>query len=221
MEGLEEFLKTKQRYGDGSGDGSGSGDGDGSGSGDGYGDGSSYGYGSGSGSGDGSGSSSGDGYGDGYGDGSDLKSLDNNKIYRIDGVNTIITNLKQNIAKGFIVNNDLTTTPCYVAKIDGCFAHAETIKEAVEEATAKALQNTPIEERLQRFRDKFEPGVKYSGYEFYKWHNILTNSCKLGRDSFVKNNNIKLDDKFTVKEFVEKVKNNYGSDIIEQLGGTK
>jgi len=40
----------------------------------------------------------------------------------------------------------------------------------------------------------------------------------MGRMSFINQNNINLEkDKFTVLEFIEKTKNQYGSDIIKQL----
>ena len=122
-------------YDDGSGDGSGYGDGYGyssgygSGYGNDYGSGYGYGYGDGYGSGDGYGYSSGDGYGDGYGD--NWKSINGNKIYRIDNVLTIITHLNKNVAKGKILNGDLTTEDCYVVKGYNKFSHGKTIKEAI------------------------------------------------------------------------------------------
>jgi hypothetical protein len=59
---------------------------------------------------------------------------------------------------------------------------------------------------------------KYSAMEFFNWHNRLTGSCEMGRKSFAKNNDIDLEnDKFTVFEFIEKTKNDYGRDVIRQL----
>lgn len=40
----------------------------------------------------------------------------------------------------------------------------------------------------------------------------------MGRDNFIKNNKIDiLKDKFTVLEFIELTKNQYGGDVIKQL----
>ena len=209
--------------GDGDGDGSGYGSGDGSGYGDGdgygsvYGDGDGSGDGSGYGSGDGSGDGDGDGDGDGYGYG--LKSLNNKNIYMIDGVQTIITNLRKNVANGFIVNKDLTLTNCYVVKGENTFAHGETIKMALSSLQEKLLIKSPVSERVLKFKEKFKSfSKKYNAKEFYQWHFFLTGSCEMGRSSFVKNHNIDLNkDSLTVHEFIELTINSYGSEVIRQL----
>lgn len=58
---------------------------------------------------------------------------------------------------------------------------------------------------------------KYSGHDFFIWHHNLTGSCLQGRNNFVENKGINLDDKFTVKEFLEIVKGSYGWEILEEL----
>lgn len=72
--------------------------------------------GDGSGSGFGFGSGSGSGDGDGYGYGFGVKSINGNPIYVVDNIPTIITNVKGNIAKGFILHTDLSLTPCFIVK---------------------------------------------------------------------------------------------------------
>ena len=94
----------------------------GSGSGYGYGDGYGSGYGDGDGSGDGS------GYGDGYGDG--IKTFNGDKVYIIDDIPTIIKHIHDNVAKGYILNDDFTLTKTFVAKENGKFAHGETLHDA-------------------------------------------------------------------------------------------
>ena len=212
-EKIKEFLTLTSGYGDGygSGSGDGSGDGYGSGSGDGYG--SDYG----DGYGDGYGSGYGDGYGSGYGDGSGILSYNNNKIYIVDDVNTIITHIKNNIAKGFILNEDFTKDECYIAKGHNYFAHGKTIKKAIENLQEKIFNTLEPEEKIEEFKKTFKKDKKYKGVEFYKWHNKLTGSCEMGRNSFVKNHNIDLDDEFTVKEFIKITENDYGGDIIKML----
>jgi hypothetical protein len=176
-------------------------------------DGSGYGSGSGDGDGYGSGSGSGDGDGSGYG----VLSFNKDRVYRVDGVQTIIKSVRGNIAKGFILNKDLTLTPCYVAKSGNYFAHGETLKKAVADAVAKRLNNMPIEEKISEFRKEFKKGIKYSGRQFFDWHGRLTQSCKMGRNSFCNNKGIILDDMFTVAEFIELTKNEYGSDVIKKI----
>lgn len=220
MENLKKFLSVSSGfgYGDGSGSGSGSGYDDGSGFGDCYCYCSGYDDGSGSGSGfgydDGSGSSSGSGFGD------SVIAINGNKVNVVDGVPTIITHLKNNIAKGYVLKNDLTLCPCYIAKIGNCFAHASTIKEAVKQASEKAFQELPIERRIEEFWKCHNDTDKYPARDLWIWHNKLTGSCKMGRNQFTAEKGIDIDnDSFTVKEFVEMCKDRYGGEIILQLNG--
>ena len=191
MEAIEKFIKL----------GYGSGDGDGYGSG--------YGYGSGS----GSGSGSGDGYGDGF------KSINNITIYKIDGINTGIHKVKNNIAKGFILNYDMTMTDCFIVKNNTYFAHGSTIKEALKALNDKVFANLNVEEKIKEFKNKFtEYSKKYSAKLFFEWHYLLTGSCELGRMSFAKQKGIDIEkDKLSVLEFIELTKNEYSGEIIKQL----
>jgi hypothetical protein len=219
---IELFLSVSSGsgYGDGSGYGSGSGSGSGygDGSGSGYGDGSGYGYGDGSGYGSGSGSGDGSGYGSGSGDGSGLKSFDKQNVYYIDNIPTVIERVHGNLAKGFIVNKDLTTEKCYVAKGNDMFAHGATAKEAADALQAKIIAKMDPDEKIEEFLKSFSPGTKYPAKAFYDWHHILTGSCEFGRNAFVKNHGIDLENGiYTVEEFIELTKNDFGGDIIKQL----
>ena len=141
-----EFISSGSGYGYGYHDNYDNGSGDGSGCGSGYGYSDSYGDGSGNGSGSGDGYAFGNcygsGYGSGYGDydgsgfgdcyGSNLKSINGKKIYMIDGIVITISHIHGNIAKGTIVNRDLTETPCYIVKEGKYFAHGKTLVEARE-----------------------------------------------------------------------------------------
>ena len=200
---IEEFLKVNSGFGFGSGsgygDGSGSGYGDGSGSGYGYGDGSGY------------------GHDHGYSDG--IKSFCGKKVYLIDDVQTIIEYVRNNIARGYILRNDLTLIPCYVVKGNNQFAHGRTIHEAFEALQEKLYDDSTEEERIQKFREHFTDfGKKYPAKDLFTWHHILTGSCKTGRESFCKDNGIDIEnDTFTIYEFIELTKNSYKGDIIKKL----
>ena len=235
MEGVSgKIANFLDGYGDGSGSGSGSGYGDGSGSG--YGDGSGSGYGSGYGS--GSGSGSGSGYGDGsgsgygsgycYGDGSveGIKTFCGEAVYLIDGVQTIIRTVNGNVAKGAILNGNLTLVPCYVAKQDGTFAHGKTLREAMSALRDKLFDEMPEEERIAAFWAEHKRGEKYPCRDLYEWHHRLTGSCEMGRNQFAKDHGIDVDkDEMTVEEFIELTKDAYGGEVImrleEQMGGTQ
>ena len=223
MESVIEWLQNNRTY-SGSGHGSGSGEGsDYYGYGSGYGGGSDYyGYGSGSGSGEGYGSGSGSGegsdYGYGYGYyGYGIKRINGMKVYRIDGLLTVITRVKLALAKGFILNSDLTLTPCYIAKGDGYFAHGKTVKEAEKALQEKNFENMDTEEAIGRFLCTFKKDEKYKGQDFFLWHHYLTGSCEMGRRAFVRDRGLDLEAYYTVEEFLELCKDSYGGDIIKQL----
>lgn len=243
MENIKKFLATDYTcdsgsgYGYGGGDGYGdcNGNGDGDGYGDGYGyvdgcgDGYGYGYGYGYDNGHGYGHGCGDGYGYDSGNGSgfdcsndydcnDITFLDGHSVYIVDGIPTIITNAKRNLAKGFMLNNDLTTTPCYIAKCGNTFAHGETLTCAREALQDKLFDNMSEEERIDVFLNTFNTTDKYPAKLFYNWHHRLTLSCEMGRQAFVKNHGIDLDnDVFTVHEFCELCKNDYGNSVIRKI----
>ena len=228
----EEFLHTDfDGYGDGSGYGSG--DGSGYGSGDGYGDGSGEGYGYGYGSGSGSGYGSGEGYGygygsgegygygsgsgDGYGYGYRLKSINGQPVDYIDGVPTILTRIVGNVAKGFIVRNDLSLAPTYICKQGNMFAHGETLHKARDALLEKLFDDMPTEERIEAFCAEFKPGVKRSAMDFFSWHHRLTGSCEQGRREFAREHDVDIDrDELTPEEFFALTRYAYGGSIIRQ-----
>ena len=175
-------------------------------SGDGYGSGYGYGYGDGSGS----------GYGDGYGDG--IKYLDGLPVHLVDGVQTIFASIKRDYASGFIVQKDMTLKPCYIAKYGDFFAHGDTLKDAVRDAEAKWLQDRPLEERIADFRKKFPSlDTKAKCSVFYDWHHILTGSCTMGRDQFIRENGLDMEKEYTVAYFLDITKSAYGRDAISAL----
>lgn len=178
-------------------------------SGDGFGSGDDSGYG------DGSGSGYGDGSGYGYGDG--LISINGKKVYRVDCIATTISHIHGNTAKGTIVNNDLTETPCYIVKEGGCFAHGETLAEANASLQDKLFDEMPTEERIAEFWKCHKKGVKYPTNDFFEWHHKLTGSCLMGRQRFAKDHGVDLEGEMTVEEFIALTKNAFGGEIIKRL----
>lgn len=204
-------------YGNGKGSYDGYGSGYGSGYGAGYKDG--YGYGSipryedGSGSGPGFSSSPGFGFGNG-----DVTALNGNIVDYIDNVPTIITQVHGNFAYGYIVKDDLTLSPCFIAKVSNSFAHGKTLEEAVADAKAKELEKMTVEERIAKFVEAFGPlDSEHTGKEFYDWHHILTGSCHMGRDEFCRSHSIDLTQKYSVRYFLNITKDSYGSDVIQLI----
>ena len=228
-----EFISSGSGYGYGYHDNYDNGSGDGSGCGSGYGYSDSYGDGSGDGSGSGSGDGYalgdcyGSGYGSGYGDydgsgfgdcyGSNLKSINGKKIYMIDGIAITISHIHGNIAKGTIVNRDLTETPCYIAKEGKYFAHGKTLAEACEGIQDKLFYEMPVEKRIMEFWKYHKRGIKYPTKDFFEWHHKLTRSCLMGRQQFAKDHGVDLEGEMTVEEFIALTKNSFGGDIIKRL----
>ena len=146
-----------------------------------------------------------------------VSSFNGQIVYMIDSVATIIKSVRNNIAKGFILNRDLTLTPCYVAKGQNKFAHGKTIKEAVEALREKIFEDMDTDEAIDKFLETFKQGEKYPGKEFFDWHHYLTGSCLMGRESFVRNHDLDVNDMFTVDEFISICENDYGGDVIKKL----
>ena len=202
-----------------------SGDGDGGGYGDGYGySGCDGGY-DGDGDGDGYGygccggccGGCGDGYGYGYGGGSGLKSINGKKVYIVDGTATTISHIHGNVAKGTIVNSDLTETPCYIVKEGRYFAHGNSLAEANAALQDKLFEEMPAEERIAEFWKCHKKGVKYPTKDFFEWHHKLTGSCLMGRQQFAKDHDVDLEGEMTVEEFIALTKNAFGGEIIKRL----
>ena len=239
---IREFLVVRAGYGYGNVDTSGYGNADTAGYGFGAGSGSGLGvdYGLGCGSGIGKGLGNGISYriddlddadnnnynGYGYSDGSGIgrgsdfgvKDINGNIVYIIDDIPTIITSVRNNIAKGFIVKNDLQFEPCYVVKENNEFAHGDTLKDAFMSLQEKLYDDSTEEERIEAFKKQFpEYDVKYNNRDLFVYHHVLTGSCRMGRESFVSNKGLSLDGKTSVREFVKLTKDAYGGDIIKKL----
>lgn len=229
METLETHIKTFLGTTSVFVDGNGYGGGGGSGGGCSYGDGSGAGFGSGGGDGysNGSGNCFGDGYGCGVGgcggsySGKGVKELNGDNVYLIDCIQTIIKSVHGNIAQGFILKSDLTLQPCYIVKEQNYFAHGDTLHDAftsLQEKLERLYDESTEEERIEAFVKKFpDYDMPYPNRDLFAYHNVLTGSCRMGRESFCKDKGINLDGSTTVRDFVFLTKDSYGSEIIRRL----
>ena len=204
MESLEnkirKFVSVSSGYGDGYGSGYGDGYGSGYGYGYGYGDGSGYGYGDGS----------------GYGDG-EIKTYNRQRVYYIDDVPTLIDRVRNNIAQGYIINRDKTISDSYIVRIGNSFAHGKTLHAAHSDAMSKHMRNIQEEERIAEFI-KAHPDLdtEYPCKDLFKWHNILTGSCEMGRMQFCKDYHIDLDSQYSIRFFLDITKDAYGGEVIKR-----
>jgi len=230
------WLKTSSGYGYGAGSGDSYGDGDGSGYGSGYGSGDGYGYGNGDGDGSGYGYSNGSGYGSGsgsssgsssgsgsscgfsYGSGSGYK-INNDYIHDIDNLPTIIKSIKGQIAKGYIVNDDLSMTKTFVVKSldNNYFTHGKSIKKAFESLEEKIIADLDVEERIDLFLSELDTDKKYEFKYFFGWHGKLTGSCLQGREVFCKNKGLEMEQKMDIHEFLDICRGEYGWSVMCQV----
>lgn len=159
------------------------------------------------------------GYGCGDGSGYGISSINGMPVHIIDSVPTAIKAVRENIAKGYILHDDLTLTPCYVAKGQNMYAHGETAREAVQALQEKIYEGMDTDEAIEAFLQEFpDRDKKYPAKDFYVWHHRLTGSCEMGRNQFVARHGFDLEnDTFTVQEFIDITKNDYGGDVIRQL----
>ena len=135
-------------------------------------------------------------------------------MHTIDGVSTVITSVRGNLAKGFTIKGNLTIEPCFVAKVNDCFAHGETAREAYEDALSKYTSNLPEEERISMFLQCHNFTDTYPAKDLFEWHNKLTGSCRFGRLSNLDKHGIDiLKNKSKVDKLLESKKN--------ELGGSK
>ncbi len=140
-------------------------------------------------------------------------------MYHIDGVDTIIEQVFRNYAIGKILKKDLTTEDCYIAKHGDFFAHAKTLKRAVDDVMHKHNKNKPIEERIADFLRIYPSLDSIAEHkDLYFWHSKLTGSCAMGRDTFAVEHGLdKESGTMTVRDFIRLTRNAYGGNIIKQL----
>ena len=198
-------------FGTGAGffDDSGCGYGGGPGSSEGYGDGDGY----------GSGGGFGTGHGNGSGFDSGIKEYDGKPVYIIDDVPTILTNVHGDIAEGYVVSEDLTLMPCFVARSGDFFSHGVTAREALLDARAKYEYNLSEEDRIKLFMEEYPSLDSIAACsDLFRWHHTLTGSCTMGRREFVAAHGIDVEkDTMSVANFIRLTEDAYGGETIKKL----
>lgn len=135
----------------------------------------------------------------------------------IDGMQTFITHIRNNVAKGFfIVHNNVIT--CFIVKEQGIYAHGATIKEAFYSLQAKLFNLTTEEQRIKEFKKKFpDYNKEYNNLDLFIAHHELTGSCLMGRKIFMTEHHKTMEGKTSIKDFIELSKNSYGGNIVKKL----
>ena len=185
----------------------------------GYGSGYGYGNGDGNGYGYGYGDSNGNGYGYGYGSGSGVSEINGMKVWKVDGVPTIITNIHGDIAEGYALEHNINLVPCYIAKVGNFFAHGKTAHQALHDAQEKYEQNKPLSERIADTVAKYPTlDTVVPHKELYALHHTLTGSCRFGRDEFAANHGLDPEDgAMTMRQFINLTMDAFGGNAIKEL----
>ena len=220
MELLVKQIQSFLSIGVGSGTGGVGGPCYGNGHGLGYGNGGGYGNGSGTGHGNGFGYSNGGGHGggEGYGLGSGIIEIEGHKVYNVDDTPTIITAVHGNVAQGYLLEHNTRLIPCYIVKEANKFAHGATLREAYTALQEKLYDCSTKKERIAAFIKKFpDYDTPYDNADLFAYHHVLTGSCRMGRENFVKNHGLSLDGQTTVRQFVALTENSYGGEVIRRL----
>lgn len=159
------------------------------------------------------------GYGYGYGNGNGVLDINGMSVNMVDGVPTIITAVRGNIAQGYTLRHNVILEPCYIAKVGDWFAHGKTAHKAYRDALAKALRNEPVEQRIARAMAKYPTlDTEVSHKELFALHNILTGSCEFGRREFAKSHGLDPENgTMTMRDFISLTESAYGGDVIKQL----
>lgn len=180
-------------------------------SGYGFGYGYGYGYGFGAGFGDG------DGDGDGAGYGDKLEFLADS-TYEIDGIFCRFERIHKEWAKVTVISKaDFSESLAFIAKYENCFAHGNTIREAMQDAMEKYFSKFDFEQAKESLIAKFKEKKRLTVAELYNWHGALTGSCRFGRSQFQREHGLKDEDTLSLEEFVELCGNAYGGEKIKKL----
>lgn len=146
-----------------------------------------------------------------------ITKFNGDQVHYVDGVPTVLLKVRGDIASGYTINNDLTTTACFVARGHGYFAHGKTAHEASSELERKIISNMNTDDKVDEFIRKFDKDGTYPTKSFYDWHGILTGSCVFGRDSFAKEHNVDLNGNMSTRDFLLLTKDAFGREIIRAI----
>lgn len=174
----------------------------------------------------------GSGYGSGYGSGSgngmendgDLLSfarVGNDTIHNINGAPMAIDNIKGNIAKGRILNDDMTFTDCWIVREGNCIEYGKDLHKTYLAAQRESAIQLPKEERLKMFVQRFpSPDEPIPIKELYHWHHVLTGACRIHSKEWCKRHGFNFEDEIycvSIRRFVNLTESEWGGDIIKEL----
>ena len=154
-----------------------------------------------------------------YTNGRGIKYFNGEKVYYVNNQPIIIHSLhKDSLARISIINNDLTLTEKYLARIDELFETGNDLHKAYKEVFWDSLMEKSVDERIDIFIDLYpDPNVEILGYDFMKWHMVLANACLDGSLKYVERNNLSLDKNYSVKFLLKFVRKAFNPEVIKKI----
>lgn len=144
-------------------------------------------------------------------------------VYLLNSVPTCITAVHKAAdfmyAEGFVINNSMYKENCFIAKVNGEYAHEVNLRLAVLSALDKFNNNEPLDVKINRFIAEF-PNLheNVDNHRLFVHHHLLTGSCTLGRQKFIREHNIDIDGSMTVEDFIKLTTYAYNGKVIRELG---
>lgn len=151
--------------------------------------------------------------------GSTIASFNGFKTYFINDFVVIVKHIHGPWALGEIINNDLTTTKCYIAKVHNHFVIAGSIKEVIEEMRKKITGSLNLYKDMAMAFVIAHPDYEkeYDWDEMVAWHSLDATSCADGRKRFSTLANKKSGDLGTPKELISFMKESPSKQIAIEM----
>ena len=146
-----------------------------------------------------------------------FKTFNKNPVYYIDDIPCVFLSIVNNLAKVWVINDDMSTKKMYIAKSNNLFAHGDTREQALQAVSDKLFASLSFDERKSEFIKLFKKEESYSNRLFFDWHHFLTGSCESGRLRFVQSKGIDLDGQMTTLQFLTLTKTEYNGQIIKDI----
>lgn len=154
-----------------------------------------------------------------YTNGRGIKSFNGQTVYYINNQPVIIHSLHQEqYARVSIINNDLTLSESYLARIEDIIDTGSNLHDAYKEVYLKSVKEKDEDERIQTFIELYpDPESEILGLDFMKWHNVLTDACKSGQLRFIESQNLDVNKKYSIKFLVKLTRRAYNPAVMQKI----
>jgi hypothetical protein len=146
-------------------------------------------------------------------------SLNMKPTYMIDDYIVHITHVHAPWVMGEIINNDFSTQPCYMTKVNEKYVVADSLREVIKEMREKIFSTMNNDDDIARAFVLAHPEYNklYDWNEMVTWHSLSHFSCSEGRRNFTKNANKTSGEKATPKELISFMKNSASRNIAVKM----